>query len=181
MLYSITALVALQIIHIQSKVVCPDSDGDSKYWSGPDVGVNIWSHSSSRAEDCFLRHSQLHPQTSIDNEWIDPSLNLMVLAHGWSESARDHLVSDQWNNVVSWGCVSGANDGDVEECQPDDHDSQFWMDEGWNVVYLDWRSYADFLDVHDAEERIYVDVTGNNETVQIHFFLMIQRIFNLCT
>ena len=142
-------------------VFCPQSAGDATIWSGIDIGINIWSSSESRADDCFLRVSTLYnDHSSIGSEWINPSNNMIVLSHGWmagsvkewlKSGGVEHYASDQWGGE----CVDGANKGDVETCCPMDHDAQFWIQNGWNVLYIDWDYYAAEALVFTAEEHIY--------------------------
>ena len=148
-------------------VFCPQSAGDETIWGGIDIGINIWSSSQSRENDCFLRVSTLYnDHSSIGSEWINPSNNMIVLSHGWQPNALpdwlksggvDHYIPDQWGYIdyFSSECVDGANKGDVEKCAPMDHDAQFWIENGWNVLYIDWVYYAAEPLVFTGEEHIY--------------------------
>ena len=151
-------------------VFCPESAGDNAFWSDLDIGINIWSSSSSRADDCFLRVSTLwNGHSSIGTVWINPSNDMIVMVHGWQGSSVDpddltavsneHYISDQWGylDIMDY-CISSANSGDIEDCPPMDHDAQFWIENGWNVLFVDWKYYAATDDVVDAEQTIYDQV-----------------------
>ena len=169
----LSALVTVSLANANT-ILCPDSHGDSFLWEGPDVGISIFSSSSSRGADCFLRHSTFYPASGpIDTEWLDPSANTLVFSHGWSpDSGNHHGPDDQWSDISSVtgdGCRSDArvNPGDdPEPCEPTDYDPRLWTSQGWNVIYLDWRYYADEEDVVDAEAKLYQNVDGSN-TVQL--------------
>lgn len=176
----LSALVTVGLTNANT-IKCPDSvPGDSVTWSGADVGLSVFSSSSSRGADCFLRHSTDYPASGpIDSEWIDPTANTLVFSHGWSPGmGDDHAPIDQWSDnesITGDGCVSSANPGNnPEPCEPEDYDPSFWTAQGWNVIYLDWRYYADTLDVVDAEERIYQNVQGSNNVVDLLFDELIE-------
>ena len=152
-------------------VFCPDSANDNTIWNDLDIGINIWSSSDSREDDCFLRVSfpLYNDHSSIGTEWINPSNNIIVLSHGWqpfaylehlSHKKYDHYISDQWGyfESMSTSCVNDANEGDVEKCAPMDHDAQYWIENGWNVLYVDWIYFAATLNVVDGEKHIYNEV-----------------------
>ena len=151
-------------------VFCPESAGDNAFWSDLDIGINIWSSSGSRADDCFLRVSTLYNEhSSIGTEWINPSKDMIVMIHGWQGSSVDpddltavsneHYISDQWGYLdIMDECTSSANSGDIEDCPPMDHDAQFWIENGWNVLFVDWKYYAATDDVVEAEQTLYDQV-----------------------
>ena len=145
-------------------VFCPKSAGDFTIWYDIDVGINIWASSDVREADCFLRVSTLYNPSSIGAEFINPSNNMIVVSHGWRPGAilYDHYISDQWGHfsIFNNNCIDEANQGDVEQCAPMDHDAQYWIENGWNVLYIDWMYYAAtfFTNVVVAEEHLYVEV-----------------------
>ena len=176
---SVTAVSALFLYTTAATdeygVFCPESAHDNTTWKDIDIGINIWSSSESREDDCFLRVSTLYDDhSSIGSEWVNPSNNIVVMSHGWYYHSyfNKHYIPDQWGyySYLNDRCVDEANKGDVEKCAPMDHDAQFWIQNGWNVLYLDWVYFAATVDVTTGEERIYKEVM-NGKSVNLLYDL----------
>jgi len=164
-------------------VFCPDHGGPSTKWNGPDVGFNIWSNTR---DNCFLRVSTMfNKHKNIDAEWIRPNDNVIVLIHGWQMAAPDvieHYIPDQWGyEKTMHRCSSQANyggvaHGGIEDCPPMDHDAKYWIEEGWNVLYADWKHFAHQPWVLRAEQYIH-DNAMDGKTVprllfdKLHYIL----------
>ena len=161
-------------------IFCPESAGDNINYVGTDFGVNIYSRTSAGsqyAEDCYLRYSKNHlpSAATILNGFIDPAVNTIVISHGWQPgTVETHETSDRWDRIVGGTCVSGSNSQDLCEhepcdpCEPADHTAQAWISRGWNVIYLDWRQFANEHEVKDAEKKQYTEVY-NGKNVKYQF------------
>lgn len=141
-------LTILHLIRINNcqYVFCEQSGGDCtsciRYGSN-DYGLRIFTqYNSSYQSDCFIHYSRLDapPKSMIINEFFNPSFNTFVIAHGWQTT--DSNI--RWTNIVPGSCLSLAEvnpNSDPEPCEPSDYDPQYWSQNGWNYIFLDWTMY----------------------------------------
>eukprot|EP01083_Nonionella_stella_P216162 777369_1 len=182
---TLLSIILLSSVSGEYAVFCPESAGDNTKWPEMDIGLNIWSSSTTRADDCFLRHSTIYQSHSnIGTEWIDPSRNLLVVSHGWQsgwkELGYDHYISDKWSVLVGSTCVSQGNDvpNPIEICEPTDHNAQYWLQQNWSVIFLDWQYHAAESEVQDAEAKLYVPLEGRT-TVIDKLYNHLMNVLNL--
>eukprot|EP01084_Bolivina_argentea_P190088 326762_1 len=169
----------------RSYIFCPESLGsDVSYKQDNDYGLNIFARTakgSEYAQDCFLRYSRSFA-SEVDaeivvNNFINPNDNIVVFIHGWQPSFDNKFVlPDQWNAQIHDTCTvwPESNQGGLEPCPPTDHDAQFWIKNGFNVIHLDWRQYA-AEPMRDpmpsgaqfAEKKIYTPIYNGKNVVEL--------------
>ena len=47
-----------------------------------------------------------------------------------------------------------------EECNSADHNAQYWVANGWNVIFTDWSYFATLRKVNQAEDQMYSSTSG---------------------
>eukprot|EP00484_Ammonia_sp_Unknown_P004382 CAMPEP_0197080722 /NCGR_PEP_ID=MMETSP1384-20130603/214275_1 /TAXON_ID=29189 /ORGANISM="Ammonia sp." /LENGTH=408 /DNA_ID=CAMNT_0042519613 /DNA_START=97 /DNA_END=1323 /DNA_ORIENTATION=+ len=159
-------------------IYCPDSNGDNTALNGVDYGINVFKLADTTyAADCYLRYGNKDSESStVIQQWIDSTKDIVVFAHGWQPSSDGtHAADEVWQNTVASSCVSGSNNGyyasgQTEPCEPTDHDAQYWIAAGFNVLYLDWRYFAyEPSEVKDAEKKLYKTAYNGKTVVQLLF------------
>eukprot|EP01084_Bolivina_argentea_P267675 454449_1 len=182
MLQIFVLFASIRII-FSNNIFCPESQGDNVNYSPgqTDFGLNIYPRNIvNYAEDCYLRHSLLYTQSTISTDFIDPNANMLVISHGWEPNMNGkHTTSDRWDQIVNSYCVSNANNynNGIEICEPSDHNAQYWIINGWNVIMLDWRQFANEPDeVKDAEKKIYADVYNGQTVVELLYNKLVNAL-----
>ena len=163
MIHFLTATVLLARIFrgfcaptIYDVVKHPEAMLDSGKIKKEDLGMNIFGTKPGH----ILRISALHPLGAADIpiEYLNPEHSILVFSHGWDPAwTGSHNLTDAWDGSA---CAKGANPagpgGKPETCPVNDHNAMLWKNENWDVIFLDWKWYANKpFSVLKAQDELY--------------------------
>jgi len=137
---------------------CPPTDYDPRLWTAKPMNT---THAPFSVED-------------MGNPEESPNCDCLDECQGDCDSDNDCMGDlkcwhrNDWDDAVPPGCSGSAHEKSHDYCYRPN------STEGWNVIHLDWRHYADADLVEDAQERLYSNVDGYNTVIELLFDKLIE-------